>query len=58
MERTDCPGGRKEEAYSEEHPEWLGFPYLLHSEKEHAGSPCKGARPEIELLVPAWARAG
>lgn len=38
MERTDCPGGRKE-AYPEEHPEWLGFPYLLHSEREHAGSP-------------------
>lgn len=28
------------------------------SEREHTGSPCKGARPEIELLVHAWAGAG
>lgn len=58
MERTDCPGGRREEAYPEEHQEGSGFPYLLHSEREHTGSPCKGARPEIELLVHAWAGAG
>lgn len=25
--------------------------------REHTGSPCKGARPEIELPVHAWARA-
>jgi len=58
VERTDCPGRRREEAYPEEHQKGLGFPYLLHSERERTGSPCKGARPEIELPVPVWARAG
>lgn len=36
MERTDCPGGRKGEAYPEEHQQGPGFPSLLHREKRSA----------------------
>lgn len=58
VERTDCPGGRKGRGLPEEHQDGLGFPHRPHSGREYPSSPCKGARSEVELPVPAWIWAG
>lgn len=39
VERTTAQEEEWEEAYPEEHQEGLGFPHLLHSERELTSSP-------------------